>query len=83
MKVLRHFSVAIIFDGLFFLLQGQLKNILSLEPLMKLATFVVAEVIYQNGKKKVTKIITRRRSRRCQKRCTKTPTFFLLLLFHI
>jgi hypothetical protein len=46
---------------------------------MKLATFVVAEVIYQHGKKKVTKIIPRRR----QKRCTKTPTFFLLLLFHI
>jgi hypothetical protein len=49
---------------------------------MKLATFVVAEVIYQNVKKKVTKI-PHRRIRRRQKRCTKTPTFFLILLFHI
>jgi hypothetical protein len=30
-----------------------LKNILSLEPLLKLATFVVEEVIFQNMKKKV------------------------------
>ena len=29
-----------------------LKNIFSLEPLLKLATFVVEEVIYQNVKKK-------------------------------
>jgi hypothetical protein len=50
---------------------------------MKLATFVVTEVIYQNVKKKVTKIIPRRRSRHCQERCTKTPKFFLMLLFHI
>jgi hypothetical protein len=32
-----------------------LKNILALEPLLKLATFVVEEVIYQNMKKKVLK----------------------------
>jgi hypothetical protein len=28
------------------------KNILALEPLLKLATFVVEQVIYQNVKKK-------------------------------
>jgi hypothetical protein len=32
-----------------------LKNILALEPLLKLATFVVEEVIFQNMKKKFTK----------------------------
>jgi hypothetical protein len=30
-----------------------LKNIFNLEPLLKLATFVVEEVIFQNVKKKV------------------------------
>jgi hypothetical protein len=30
-----------------------LKNILALEPLLKLAMFVVEEVIFQNVKKKV------------------------------
>ncbi len=34
-----------------------LKNIFELEPPLKLATFVVEEVIYQNTKKKVKKII--------------------------
>jgi hypothetical protein len=34
-----------------------LKNIFALEPLLKLATFVVEEVIYQNVKKKGKKII--------------------------
>jgi hypothetical protein len=33
--------------------RAYLKNIFALEPLLKLATFVVAEVIYQNVKKKV------------------------------
>jgi hypothetical protein len=32
-----------------------LKNIFELEPPLKLATFVVEEVIYQNVKKKVLK----------------------------
>ena len=32
------------------------KNIFALEPLLKLATFVVEEVIYQNVKKKVKKL---------------------------
>ena len=33
-----------------------LKNIFALEPLLKLATFVVEEVIFQNVKKKVQKL---------------------------
>jgi hypothetical protein len=35
------------------------KNIFALEPLLKLATFVVEEVIFQNVKKKVKKICPR------------------------
>ncbi len=41
-----------------------LKNIFALEPPLKLATFVVEEVIYQNVKKKVKKIIPRHCNRR-------------------
>jgi hypothetical protein len=33
-----------------------LKNIFALEPPLKLATFVIEEVIYQNVKKKVKKL---------------------------
>jgi hypothetical protein len=47
--------------------RAYLKNIFALEPLLKLATFVVAEVIYQNVKKKVTKVIPRHCNRRCRK----------------
>jgi hypothetical protein len=36
--------------------RAYLKNIFALEPLLKLATFVVAEVIYQNVKKKLQKL---------------------------
>jgi hypothetical protein len=36
-----------------FYFRASLKNIFALEPLLKLAAFVVAEVIYQNVKKKV------------------------------
>jgi hypothetical protein len=36
-----------------------LKNIFPLEPPLKLATFVVEGVIYQNVKKKVIKIVPR------------------------
>jgi hypothetical protein len=50
---------------------------------MKLATFVVAAVIYQNVKKKVTKIIPHRCNRRRRKRGQKTGTFFKLDIFHI
>jgi hypothetical protein len=35
--------------------RAYLKNIFALEPLLKLATFVVEEAIYQNVKKKVKK----------------------------
>jgi hypothetical protein len=37
--------------------RAYLKDIFALESLLKLAKFVAAEVIYQNVKKKVTKII--------------------------
>ncbi len=36
--------------------RAYLKTIFALEPLLKLATFVVEEVIYQNVKKKVKKL---------------------------
>jgi hypothetical protein len=48
-----------------------LKNIFALELLLKLATFVVEEVIFQNLKKKVQKIIPHRCNRRL-----KTGNFF-------
>jgi hypothetical protein len=35
--------------------RAYLKNIFALEPLLKLSTFLVEEVIYQNVKKKVKK----------------------------
>jgi hypothetical protein len=59
------------------------KKFFALEPLLKLATFVVAEAVYQNVKKKVTKIIPRRCNRRRQKRGQKTGTFFKIDIFHI
>jgi hypothetical protein len=64
--------------------RAYLKNIFALEPLLKLATFVVAEVvIYQNVKKKVTKIIPRTCNRRRRKRGQKTGTFFKIDIFQI
>jgi hypothetical protein len=60
-----------------------LKNIFALEPLLKLATFVVEEVIYQNVKKKVEKIIPHCCNRRSQKRGLKTGIFFKIDVFHI
>ena len=54
-----------------------LKNIFSLEPPLKFATFVVEEVIYQNVKEKVQKIIPRR------KRGLKTGIFFKIDIFDI
>jgi hypothetical protein len=53
-----------------------LKNIFALEPLLKLATFVVEEVIFKNVKKKVQKIIPRRCNCRRRKRGLKTGNFF-------
>jgi hypothetical protein len=55
--------------------RAYLKNIFTLEPLLKLATFVVEEVIYQNVKKKVKKIIPRPYNRRRRKRGLKTRNF--------
>jgi hypothetical protein len=60
-----------------------LKNIFSLEPPLKLATFVVEEVIYQNVKKKVKKIIPRRCNRRRRKRGQKNGNIFKIDIFHI
>jgi hypothetical protein len=62
--------------------RAYLKNIIALEPLLKLATFVVAEVIYQKVKKKVTKVIPHRCNRRCRKRGQKTGIFFKIDIFH-
>jgi hypothetical protein len=52
-----------------------LKNILALELPLKLTTFVVEEVIHQNVKKKVKKIIPHRCNRRRRKRGLKTGNF--------
>jgi hypothetical protein len=60
-----------------------LKIIFALEPLLKLATFVVEEVIFQNVKKKVKKNFPRRCNRRHRKRGLKTVNFFKLDIFHI
>jgi hypothetical protein len=65
------------------LTSGPIKNIFALEPLLKLATFVVEEVIYQKVKKKVKKIIPRPCNRRRRKRGIKTSNFFKVDFFHI
>jgi hypothetical protein len=64
-------------------LRVYLKNIFALEPLLKLATFVVEEVIFQNVKKKVLKNFRRRCNRRRRKRGLKTGIFFKKDIFHI
>ncbi len=53
-----------------------LKNIFALEPLLKLATFVVEEVIFQNVKKKVKQIIPRHCIRRRRKKGPENREFF-------
>jgi hypothetical protein len=60
-----------------------LKNIFPLQPSLKLATFVVEEVIYQNVKKKVKKIIPRGCNRGRRKRGLKTEFLFKMDIFHI
>jgi hypothetical protein len=60
-----------------------LKNIFALEPPLKLATLVVEEVIYQNVKKKVKKIIPCRCNRRRRKRGLKTGIFQNRYFSHI
>jgi hypothetical protein len=62
--------------------RAYLKNIFALEPPLKLATFVVEKVIYQNVKKKVKIIIPHRCNRRRQKRGLKTINFFKIDIFH-
>jgi hypothetical protein len=63
--------------------RAYLKNIFALKPLLKLETFVVEEIIYQNVKKKVQKIIPRPCNCRRQKRGLKTRNFFKIDIFHI
>jgi hypothetical protein len=60
-----------------------LKNIFALEPLLKLATFVFEEVIFQNVKRKVKKNFPRCCNRRRRKRGLKTGNFFKIDIFHI
>jgi hypothetical protein len=60
-----------------------LTNIFALEPLLKLATFVVEEVIFQNKKKKVQTIFPRRLYRCRRKRGLKTGNFLKTDIFHI
>jgi hypothetical protein len=60
-----------------------LKNIFALEPPLKLPTFVVEEVIYQNVKKKVKKMIPRHCNLHRRKRGLKTGNFFKIDIFHI
>jgi hypothetical protein len=57
-----------------------LKNIFALEPLLKLATFVVEEVIYQNLKKKLKKL-SPCRCNRPRKRGLKTEKIFKIDIF--
>jgi hypothetical protein len=59
-----------------------LKNIFALEPLLKLSTFVVEEVIFQNMKKKVKQIFPPCCNRRRRKRGLKTEIFFKIDIFH-
>jgi hypothetical protein len=61
--------------------RAYLTNIFALEPLLKLATFVVEEVIYQNVKKKVKKIIPRPCNRLRRKKGPKNQKFFQNIYF--
>jgi hypothetical protein len=63
--------------------RAYLKNIFALESLVKLATFVVEEVIYQNMKKKVKKNFPRPCNLSRRKRGLKTRNFFEIDIFHI
>jgi hypothetical protein len=60
----------------FFDFRASLKNIFSLEPHMKFATFVVGSFCHSNKKEKCYKIVSRRRNRRRRKKGTKTVNFF-------
>ncbi len=58
----------------FFDFRASLKNIFSLEPHMKLATFVVGSFCHKNKKEKCYKIVRCRR----RKKGIKTSNFFLI-----
>jgi len=60
----------------FFDFRASLKNIFSLEPHMKLATFVVRSFYHKNKKEKCYKIVCCRRNRRRRKKGIKTSNFF-------
>ncbi len=60
----------------FFDFRASLKNIFSLEPHMKLATFVVGSFCHNNKKEKCYKIFHRCRNRRRRKKGIKTSNFF-------
>jgi hypothetical protein len=60
-----------------------LKNIFALEPPLKLATFVVEEVIYQNVENKVKKIIPCHCNRCRRERGLKTRNFFKIDIYNI
>jgi hypothetical protein len=60
----------------FFDFKASLKNIFSLEPHVKLATFVVGSFCHNNKKEKCHKIVCRRRNRRRRKKGIKTVNFF-------
>ena len=60
----------------FFDFRASLKNIFSLEPHMKLATFVVGSFCHNNKKEKCYKIVRRRRNRRRRKKGIKISNFF-------
>jgi hypothetical protein len=60
-----------------------LKNNFALEPLLKLATFVVEEVIFQNVKKKVKKNSPAAVIAAAEKRSLKTGNFLKIDIFHI
>jgi hypothetical protein len=63
--------------------RASFKNIFALEPLLKLATFVVEEVIYYNVKKKVKKLSPAAVSLPPPKKGPKNRKFFKIYIFHI
>jgi hypothetical protein len=65
----------------FFDFRASLKNIFSLEPHMKLATFVVGSFCHNNKKEMCYKIVHCRRNRCRQKKGKKTSNFFQIHIF--
>jgi len=67
----------------FFILQSQFKNIFSLQPSVKLATFADGKVFYDIQKKKFQNSVHRCRNCCRRKRSKKTATFFQMLFIDI